>query len=183
MERQHEYVWLDLETTGLIPQECQILEWAIALVADDQQGDMSIVEERTGVIHTPMSPAMDDFVRKMHTRNGLLDACLVAPATQTIADAEKQLLQLMQDIGAQPRSVLLAGNSVHFDLGFLRVHMPDFAKYLSHRVFDVSTLMLASRAWLGTDFKKNEAHRALADVRESVAFAKRCRDIAYATRS
>jgi oligoribonuclease len=158
----------------------------VVLAADDATGDMSVVESYDGVIgfgcavegggFSDLGAAMaemDDYVKAMHTKNGLIQAC--TDSSETLADAEELLLGMVESLGAKPRQIVLAGSTVHFDLGFIRVHMPRFAEYLSHRCFDVSTLKLAERDWGGKPFKKAEAHRALPDVLESLEHAKEIR--------
>jgi oligoribonuclease len=178
----HSYLWLDLETTGLDPNKCRILEWAAVLAADDREGDMSVVEQFSDVIGfgcavegadfsglRAAQAEMDPFVTDMHTDNGLIAECI--NSTSTLAEAEQFLVDLVTDMGAGKGQIVLAGSTVAFDLSFLRVHMPRFAHFLSHRCFDVSTLKMAERDWAGQPFKKAEAHRALPDVLESLAHA------------
>src|SRR4051812_45854423 len=154
----HSFLWLDLETTGLDPHKCRILEWAAVLAADDREGDMSVVEQFSDVIGfgcaleggsfaglREAQAEMDDYVTKMHTKNGLIAECV--NSTSTLAEAEQFLVDLVTDMGASKGQIVLAGSTVSFDLGFLRVHMPRFAHFLSHRCFDVSTLKMAERDW------------------------------------
>lgn len=170
-DAKHQFLWLDLETTGLDPHRCRILEWAVVLAADDRDGDMQPIEQYSSVIHVETGaelPEMDDYVRKMHTENGLLAECFAGGAT--LAESEAFLVELVG--GEATRGVVLAGGSVHFDLGFLRVHMPRFARCLSHRVFDVSTLKAAERTW-GEDIGDTKGgHRALSDVLVSLSEAR-----------
>jgi oligoribonuclease len=177
---KHQFMWLDIETTCLDPcaPEARILEWAVVLAADDRAGDMSPVQEFSVVLQRTLEDPhiTSDFVRRMHLHNGLLDECM--KSTITLAQSEDFLLELAEDLaGPQPRGITLAGNSVHFDLAWVRVHMPRFAQCLSHRVFDVSTLQRAAEAWVpGYEITRPEAHRALADVYASLAAAKRVRE-------
>ena len=71
---------------------------------------------------------------------------------------------------------LLAGSSIHFDLGFLRVHMPKLAAKFSHRLFDVSAIKLFCESLGMPKLPKAEAHRAMVDVEESFAHYKACAD-------
>jgi oligoribonuclease len=176
---KHEFLWLDLETTGLHADACQVLEWAIVLAADDREGDMSPITQYESVIHVPDPAAleMDAFVRDMHTRNGLLAAC--AASDTTIEESDEFLAGVCADLGAKPRSITLAGASVHFDLAFARVHLPEFSKFLSHRVFDVSTIKRALESWgNGGAIRRDPAHRAMPDVLESLSEAAQWRTLA-----
>jgi oligoribonuclease len=188
--RQFEFIWFDLETTGLnnAPEFSKpgdlyagghVLEFAAVVAADDREGDLLAVDEVSGVIHHVADDLkMSEFVHSMHTRNGLLAE--VEASTLTLAAADQQLADFCESLGVQPRGVSLAGNSVHFDLSWARVHMPRFASFLSHRVFDVSTLLRAGEAWIpGYKKEKAEAHRALDDVLESLYLARKWRKAAH----
>lgn len=187
----HQFLWFDCETTGLLgrnPPEPgdleaggQLLEWALVLAEDDRSGRHISVKEYTAVIHhDPNALAMSDFVRKMHTGNGLLADVATSPTT--LAQSDDFLFAVCQDLTdkPQPRDLTLAGNSVHFDLAWVRKHLPKFASCLSHRVFDVSTLTRVCQSWLSEDDAKAckaefdavpPIHRALDDVRASLACA------------
>jgi len=173
-----QYLWFDLETTGLDPRECRILEWAVVIANDFRGGDMAPVEQYDGVIGCDakgwdeIEAEMDPYVLAMHTKNGLLEA--VVQSDTTLTESEDFLISLVE--GEPERSIVLAGSTVAFDQAFLKHHMPRFAKFLSHRCFDVSTLKMAERSWAWQPFKKAEAHRALPDVLESLAHAKEIRD-------
>ncbi len=179
--RKHSYLWIDLEATGLDPRECRILEWAVILAADDRGGDMRPVREYTSVVSLDAKGweeaqrEMDPFVLDMHTKNGLLAEC--CGSDTTLAEGEAFLIALCQELTGMQEApergqIVLAGSTVHFDLGFIRAHMPSFARWLSHRCFDVSTLKMAERDWAGEPFAKANAHRALPDIRR-IAGARR----------
>jgi oligoribonuclease len=172
----HHFLWLDLETTGLDPVRGSILEAAAVLVNDSRDGDMSVVDSFTSVVQPFFDhlPEMDPFVLSMHTSNGLL-ADIEAHRGRPIEEVEDSLIELARRVSDKPRSVVLAGSTVAFDQGFVRVHMPRLAELLSHRCFDVSTLKMAERDWAGEKFKKAEAHRALPDVLESLEHCKEIR--------
>ncbi len=183
---KHHFLWLDLETTGLDPAKCRILEWAAVLAADGRDGDMSVVESFSDVVGfgcadeggdfsglRAAQAEMGAFATAMHERNGLIAECI--NSTATIADADQFLTDLCEAQGWGPRSVILAGATVHFDQSFVRAHMPKLAALLSHRVFDVSTLKAAERDWAGEPFAKAEAHRALPDIIESLEQAAQIR--------
>ena len=175
-----EFIWLDLETTGLDPDRDIILEFAAMIANDGRGGDFTPIEIHQSVVAPYFygtRPAgvilaeMDPFVRNMHTKNGLLAELERPELCCTIGEADEFLAALIPD--GKPS---LAGNSVHFDLGFLRVHMPRFAARLSHRVFDVSTLLRAERTY-GDSHDMIQvpasAHRAREDVLASLATAGR----------
>jgi oligoribonuclease len=159
--------WIDLEMTGLDPTRHRIVEIA-SLVTDD---DLEIVAEGPSiVIHQPpeVLDAMDDVVRSMHTRSGLLEA--IAASTTTVADAEAATLEFLTAQLGAPRTVPLCGNSIGTDRRFLAAQMPTIEHYLHYRSVDVSTIReLLNPAALSGLPSKSDNHRALEDIRESVA--------------
>lgn len=181
---QHCYLWTDLENTGLADDKCEgdcfrkgrILEWVVALAADDKDGDCSVIRQWSAVIHVPADELfMDDFVREMHTKSGLLAEVEKSPVTLEMSDEFLASL-VATELGARERSITLAGNSVWFDAIWFRKHMPKFAKFLHHRIFDVSTLQRAHEDLLGTEPVRAPAHRALDDVHASLAAYKAWRE-------
>ena len=114
---------------------------------------------------------MDDYVRAMHTRSGLLAA--MEASGLSLADAGAQTLAFLKEHVHEPRTVPLAGNSIGTDRRFLAVMLPEIEDYLHYRSVDVSTVKELSRRWLPEVYKaapvKKGGHRALQDIRESVA--------------
>jgi len=174
----HEFLWLDLETTGLDPMNGLVLEFAAVLCEDARGDDFAVTEQYAGAIHYPdhvieqVKP--DDVVKIMHNKNGLWAD--VKASTTRVVEVDTFLQQLAESLTNRKRSIVLAGSSVHFDLAWCRVHFPKFSQYLSHRVFDVTTLRRAVDAWLpvkpGTpsvEWPFRDAHRALPDVLASIA--------------
>jgi oligoribonuclease len=161
--------WIDLEMTGLDPTRHTIVEVA-CLITDD---DLTIIEEGPDlVVHaSPEELAgMDDVVRNMHTRSGLLTD--IEASTLTVAEAGEQTLTFLKKHIHQPRSVPLAGNSIGTDRRFLAALMPEVEDYLHYRSVDVSTIKELCRRWRPEVYKaapsKKGGHRALQDIRESV---------------
>ena len=161
---------MDLEMTGLDPTRNVIVEIA-TLVTDDQ---LEIVAEGPDlVVHQPPEAlaAMEDLVREMHTRSGLLPA--IAASTISLADAGAHTLDFIKEHVPAPRSVPLCGNSIGTDRRFLAAYLPDIESYLHYRSVDVSTLKELALRWapqvVDTAPKKESTHRALDDIRESVA--------------
>jgi oligoribonuclease (3'-5' exoribonuclease) len=122
----------------------------------------------------------DDFIRSMHEASGLtLDLSFVENTT-TLPTIEQDLLQLSERWPLEDKNarVVIAGSSVGFDLGFLRQHMPAFAKRLSYRVFDVSVMKMVCRS-MGMpyeDEKTEPSHRAPEDIEYSIQRMKDCVD-------
>jgi len=162
--------WIDLEMTGLDPAAHTIVEIA-SLVTDD---DLTIVAECPNlVIHQPpeVLGAMNDLVRNMHTRSGLLDA--IEASTTTLADAEQQTLAFLTEQLGTARSVPLCGNTIGTDRRFLAAHMPSVENFLHYRSVDVTTVRELLVRWNPAALEgipaKADGHRALDDIRESVA--------------
>jgi oligoribonuclease len=161
--------WIDLEMTGLDPTRHTIVEVA-CLITDD---DLAIVEEGPDlVVHaSPEDLAgMDDVVRNMHTRSGLLAD--IEASMLTVAEAGDQTLTFLKKHIGQARTVPLAGNSIGTDRRFLAAFMPEVEDYLHYRSVDVSTIKELCRRWRPEVYKaapsKKGGHRALQDIRESV---------------
>lgn len=151
------------------------MEWAVVLAADDADGDLTPVESFSAVVHSPREETLalcDAYVTNMHTVNGLVDAC--AESETTLEAGESFIIELIG--GPKTKGVILAGSSVHFDLSWVRVHMPALAACLSHRVLDVSTLKLVERAYFDPAFcveaDRVPKHRALDDVLASLEAAR-----------
>jgi oligoribonuclease len=162
--------WIDLEMTGLDPARHSIVEIA-CLVTDD---DLTIIGEGPDlVVHASADQiaTMDDVVRTMHTRSGLLTA--MEASTTTLADAGAQTLAFLKEHIAAARTVPLAGNSIGTDRRFLAAQLPEIEDFLHYRSVDVSTIKELCRRWRPEVYKaapeKKGGHRALQDIRESVA--------------
>jgi oligoribonuclease len=160
---------MDLEMTGLEPARNVIVEIA-TLVTDD---DLAIVAEGPDLVvsaTTAQLAAMDDVVREMHTRSGLLPA--IEASTITLEEAGKATLEFIREHVPAPRTVPLCGNSIGTDRRFLAAYLPEIENYLHYRSVDVSTLKELATRWypgeLGLAPKKASSHRALGDIRESV---------------
>jgi oligoribonuclease len=161
---------MDLEMTGLDPGRHTIVEIA-TLVTDD---DLAVVAEGPDlVIHADGAAleAMDDFVRAMHTRSGLLAA--METSTLTLAEAGRQTLEFIRAHVPEARTVPLCGNSIGTDRRFLAAQLPDIENWLHYRSVDVSTVKELCRRWypgaLAKAPEKGTTHRALEDIRESLA--------------
>jgi oligoribonuclease len=162
-------VWIDCEMTGLDLGRDRLIEVA-ALVTDP---DLNVLGEGVDVvIKAPdeVLGGMVEVVRQMHDRSGLTEA--VRASTVTVAEAEEQILEYVRKHVPEPRSAPLCGNSIATDRGFLARDMPTLDGHLHYRMIDVSSIKELCRRWYPRVYfgqpAKGLAHRALADIRESI---------------
>lgn len=156
--------------TGLDPARDVIVEVA-TLVTDDA---LEVIAEGPDlVVHQPpeVLELMDDFVRDMHTRSGLLTA--IAASTTTLEEAGAATLAFVKEHVPEAATVPLCGNSIGTDRRFLAAYLPEIEDHLHYRSVDVSTIKELARRWypgvITRAPRKTGGHRALDDIRESVA--------------
>lgn len=166
--------WLDLETTGLDPNKDVILEVAVAVADLLDPFNATTIHQSVLWFHPGLVIAQDKFIIDMHTKNGLFKECANEDKGLDAWEVEEQLLKLIPEAADKDEMPILAGSSVHFDNGFLKAWMPKLAKRFSHRHYDVSALKLTCQSQGMPQLPKAEAHRALADIHESIAHAKLC---------
>ncbi|MGN6088611.1 MAG: oligoribonuclease [Actinomycetales bacterium] len=162
-------VWIDCEMTGLDLDTDALVEVAV-LVTDSE---LTVLGDGVDVVIRPPDSAlasMPDVVREMHTASGLLEEL---PQGTTLANAQQQVLAYVRQWVPEPRKAPLAGNSVGTDRGFLARDMPDLDNHLHYRIIDVSSVKELARRWYPRAYyqspQKHGGHRALADIRESIA--------------
>jgi oligoribonuclease len=173
-EREGRLVWIDCEMTGLDLRRDALIEVA-AIVTD---GDLRPLDDGIDVIihaHDDVLDTMVPFVRDMHASSGLTEG--VRASTTTLGDAEKLVLDYVKSHAPEPKSAPLCGNSIATDRGFLARDMPALDEHLHYRMVDVSSLKELAKRWYPRVYQsqpeKGLAHRALADIKESI------RELAY----
>ena len=174
---------MDLEMTGLDPETDVIVEIA-TLITDDE---LNIVAEGPElVIFQPddVLARMNDFVTKMHITSGLLE--LIKVSTVSEAEAMQQTLDFIKIHSPESGKIPLCGNSIRTDRSFLAKHMPDIENWLHYRCVDVSTVKELVRRWYpgvehGRPTSVGQSHRALDDIRDSVAEMAYYRDRVFRT--
>ena len=174
---------MDLEMTGLDPETDVIVEIA-TLVTDDE---LNIVAEGPElVIFQPddVLAHMNDFVTKMHTTSGLLE--LIKVSTVSEAEAMQQTLDFIKVHSPESGKIPLCGNSIRTDRSFLAKYMPEIDNWLHYRCVDVSTVKELVRRWYpgvehGRPTSVGQTHRALDDIRDSVAEMAYYRDRVFRT--
>jgi oligoribonuclease len=167
--------------TGLSLTNDALIEVA-ALVTDYELNQLG--EGIDLVIKPPaeMLEQMDDFVRDMHTSSGLLEEL---PTGISMAEAEQQILAYVREWAPEARKAPLGGNTVGTDRGFLARDMPELEAHLHYRIIDVSSIKELALRWFPRAFfnspKKAGGHRALADIRESIAELRYYREAIFVT--
>ena len=171
-------VWIDCEMTGLELGHDALIEVA-ALVTDS---DLNILGDGIDVvIHADddLLDGMVDVVRQMHARSGLTE--LVRDSKVSLAEAEQKVLEYITEWVPEPKSAPLCGNSIATDRGFIARDMPALDAHLHYRMVDVSSIKELTRRWYPRVYfgqpAKGLAHRALADIKESI------RELAYYRRT
>jgi len=162
-------VWIDCEMTGLDLGRDALIEVA-ALVTDP---DLNVLGDGVDVVVHADDEALAGMlpvVRDMHAKSGLTEA--VRASRVTVAEAEELVMQYITTHVPDPRSAPLCGNSIATDRGFLTRDMPKLDAHLHYRMIDVSSIKELCRRWYPRVYygqpAKGLAHRALADIRESV---------------
>jgi len=175
-------VWIDCEMTGLSLQADALIEVA-ALVTDFELNQLG---DGVDLVIKPPAEAleqMDDFVRNMHTTSGLLAEL---DGGTTMEDAQAQVLAYVREWVPEPRKAPLGGNTVGTDRGFLARDMPELEEWLHYRIVDVSSIKELSRRWYPRAYfnapSKSGGHRALADIRESIAELRYYREAVFVPR-
>jgi oligoribonuclease len=165
--RKDNLIWIDLEMTGLIPEQHRIIEIATAVTDKEltvlAEGPVLAIHQSDEVLAT-----MDEWNTRQHTNSGLAERVWWSQVSES--DAEQQTLAFLRqhvEQGASP----ICGNSICQDRRFLIRHMPELAAYFHYRNLDVSTLKILAKLWLpevGNRFEKKSVHLALADIHDSI---------------
>ncbi len=162
-EKSNKLLWVDLEMTGLHPINDRILEVA-AIVTDF---NFNLIDEYEAVVFQPpqILANMNEWSRSQHSANGLLSRVQVAPNEQHVVNDFVGFVR--RNFGQEP--AILAGNSIHQDRRFIRQWWPDVEKLLHYRMLDVSSYKIIMQNKYSIEFTKQESHRALGDIQESIA--------------
>lgn len=167
MKHKHNLVWIDLEMTGLEPEQDKIIE--IATIVTDAnltilaEGPVFAVQQDKALLD-----GMDEWNTKQHGKSGLTQRVLESTISEQ--EAEKQTIAFLSqyvDKGKSP----MCGNSVHQDRRFLCNYMPALADFFHYRNLDVSTLKELVKRWnpkLISGIQKESEHLALADIKDSI---------------
>ena len=167
MSRKDNLIWIDLEMTGLNPDQNLIIEIATAVTDKEltvlAEGPVMAIHQSDEVLAT-----MDEWNTRQHANSGLTERVRESQVSER--EAEQLTLEFLRqhvDQGASP----ICGNSICQDRRFLIRHMPDLAAFFHYRNLDVSTLKILAKLWLpeiGNRFEKKSVHLALADIHDSI---------------
>lgn len=161
----NEYVFLDLETTGLDENLGEVLELGI-LVTDVNFNVLATFDEVVNFRH-PIRGTIDDFVFDMHTRNGLWDK--TDKSQNSLRGVEKDALAFLSNcvdsIDWGSVKIELSGSTISFDRAWMKKHMPALEDWFHYRNIDVSSTKIMFKKYNLPDYTgdKKEAHRALDD--------------------
>lgn len=169
-------IWIDLETTGLDEDDNlngvhthKILEVGMHIT----DAHYNIIDKGFEIVihhkESDLLSLMSDYVKNMHTNNGLLEKVKNSPFS--LAMAEKMMLDYVKDFNIAPRSSPICGNNVGFDKNFITAQMPTFDKFLHYRKLDVSSFKeVAWRQYpeIAAQLQKPNKHRGLDDIQESI---------------
>lgn len=162
-----ELLWIDLEMTGLDPSKDKILEVA-AIATDWNFNELANFESGFGHETTEIAALLDAnpfYVKMKANKAPLLKLVESSPPPEAV---EAHLTNFIKQHFNTAYPVVLAGNSVHMDRLFIRQYMPFVEQLLHYRMLDVTAWKIVFEGKYGTEFKKQEKHRALEDIRESI---------------
>lgn len=160
-------VWIDLEMTGLDPEQERIIEIA-TIVTDSElntieEGPVIAVHQSDGLLNS-----MDEWCTRTHGESGLTQR--VRDSRISEIDAEQQTIEFLQRY-LEPGQSPLCGNSIGQDRRFLVKYMPELEAFFHYRNLDVSTIKELARRWrpdVLDGVKKKGSHLALDDIRDSI---------------
>jgi oligoribonuclease len=160
-------IWIDCEMTGLDPATNRIIE--IATIITDS--DLNIVAEGPNIaIHQSdeLLDSMDEWNTSHHTESGLVGKVRASEVTEE--EAERLTLEFVRK-HTEYRKSPLCGNTIGQDRRFIRKYLPELHDHFHYRSIDVSTVKELAKRWKPelSSHVKSGAHRALDDIKESIA--------------
>ena len=167
MQNASNFIWVDMEMTGLIPDQDVVIE--IATIVTDTELN-TLAEGPVIAVHQSDArlAGMDEWNTTHHARSGLVDR--VKASQHDEAQAEQETIAFLEQwvpSGASP----MCGNTICQDRRFMVRHLPQLEAYFHYRNLDVSTLKILMQRWrpeLESGFVKTGTHLALDDIRESI---------------
>ncbi len=157
------FIWVDMEMTGLDVNQERIIEVG-AIITDNQ---FNILETFESVVFQDQKflNNMDKWNTKQHSENGLISQVPKAPKQEAV---EEKLCDLVTRHFGEEKAIL-CGNSISQDRNFINAYMPQLSKLLHYRMLDVTAWKLIMKSRFGVEYKKTQNHRAIDDIKESIA--------------
>ena len=167
LQSKDNLIWIDLEMTGLNPDKERIIEIA-TLITDSQ---LNVLAEGPNlIVNQPKSllNQMDDWNQNQHGSSGLIEGVKKSNVTEQMAEIET-LNFISKYVGSKQSP--MCGNTVSHDRRFLIKYMPRLESYFNYRHIDVSSFKEAAVRWMNEAqvYEKDGSHRAMGDIKESVA--------------
>jgi len=160
-------LWIDLEMTGLDPEQDVILE----IAAEITDFDFKTIASYEATVRQPRDVVIDRMQKNVwwaefpHNRDEFVNNLDTAKPSEQV---QQELIALLQEhFGSEP--AVLAGNSIHNDRNFIKKWWPEFDLKLHYRMLDVSSLKVLMQGKYGENFEKKEVHRAFDDIQASIA--------------
>ena len=164
---QNALVWLDMEMTGLSPDNDRIIELAMVVTNSNLE---TIAESAVWALHQSAAvlDGMDEWNKKTHGKSGLIERVRNSALDEAMVESQAiEFLKLHVPQGKSP----MCGNSICQDRRFMARHMPKLEEYFHYRTLDVSTLKELCKRWkpeLAKGLTKHGKHEALADIYASI---------------
>ena len=175
LQSRDNLIWIDLEMTGLDPEKERIIE--IATLATDSNLNI-LAEGPNFVISQPIEflEGMDEWNQNQHGLSGLIEEVKNSNVTSQVAEIET--LEFVSKYVGEKVSPM-CGNTVSHDRRFLSRYMPRLESYFNYRHIDVSSFKEVAVRWMNEAqvYEKKGSHRALGDIKESVAELKFYKDL------
>ena len=177
LQSKDNLIWIDLEMTGLNPEKERIIEIA-TLITDSQ---LNVLAEGPNlIVNQPKNllDQMDDWNQNQHGSSGLIEGVKKSNVTEQMAEIET-LDFISKYVGSKQSP--MCGNTVSHDRRFLLKYMPRLESYFNYRHIDVSSFKEAAVRWMNEAqvYEKEGSHRAMGDIKESVAELKFYKNIFY----
>jgi oligoribonuclease len=156
-------LWVDLEMTGLDPEQHVITEVAVEVT----DWDFKTLGTYEAIIFHPddVLDRANEWTKQQEIKSGLFDE--VRKNGRPEQEVQQELAAFIREhFGDEP--AVLAGNSIHQDRRFIRQWWPDVEALLHYRMLDVTGWKVVLEGKYGVRFQKQEQHRAAADIRESI---------------
>jgi oligoribonuclease len=171
MNKESNIFWVDLETTGLLPNDGDLILEVAVIKTDYRLQEITRFSTEVKWDFDALKQANAcDVVLEMHKKTGLTER--LKSAAMSLCEIEQHLLTLVD--GPKNKNYL-AGSSIHFDASFLCVGMPKLFSMFSHRLLDVSSMALAFKIFapdVVTTHISRHTHRALSDIEDSLDLIK-----------